>query len=369
MALNGDFEAGQAASTYFNRPHFASPDRETVVERLALGDQAGLILQVCWEHRDNALRLAPGIENIDDRNIRWRKLFQEDHALAVSEGVQSRNWVIEIDEAGIIQGFPRQLKIKQWRVTAPDPVDLRVEVVPEWGPIQQRSAQVEAAAFLLAWRLPQDDEKTLALLTLVANLREGDILTLRKPDNIWARFLKPESDLYPYWAEGGVPIDICPETLSLLAWTTDRKPTNLDGRRVRVASVRRGSPRDIECVEGMDEVLRPDRHTNELHGVLTSLPGSGSAFNPCTICWLVDGRIVPQAVEIRRLVDLSGDDGCRGPCLLRPVPVRRLSHPRRQSDRGEQQPRAEGADAVEPLQGVERLERSRARADRERDAC
>jgi len=280
---------------------FGPTEREAIAARLSGEDARGLLIRVSWSHRGGCLKFIEQNDTpqFDDRNLQWRKIFEEnEHLLATRDSVQGRGWIIELPETKLISGFPARLLIGRWKDKLPGSEAQQAEVVPDWSAVHQRTAVIEAVALAQAWSLPRDEKKALDILRRVAFLRHGEILELRKPPDAWPRPLRPENNLYPYWAEGGIPVEVEPESITLGPWS-DRPPREVDGRRARVSNSGFFAIEAIEIEGDLKEVLPSALPSGELRGVLTDIPLANAKLNVCTVHWLVDGGYEIKAIRIR----------------------------------------------------------------------
>jgi hypothetical protein len=247
----------------------------------------------------------------DDRNIRWRELFERSDERLIAERDNHGNWFFSLPENVVISGFPRQVKV-EWREITPEQNRQNADLlIIQWKEFEWRHAIVigettpfhkitprnqDWGAFLNCWlNLPQK-----------LYMKAGEHVELRRT----LGWIDREGDGFvPCLTTENLRVWVQAESLTMLPLEHQKKPPIGKNREAEIFWMEWFK---ISTLPNIKNITIPPNAilNNQCVGIITQVPKLGTGGTPCQVVWQASqGVIEEQSLQIDNLGELRISQG------------------------------------------------------------
>ena len=250
----------------------------------------------------------------DDRNIRWRELFDQSDERLFAKKDNLGNWFFHLPENRVIPGYPRQVQVVWDRDKQPNQNQQTVDlIITQWNESQWRGCNLigeiplvheikphnqDWATFLDHWlNLPEEQyieagHRVKLSRALGSIYREGDgFVPCLTSENLYIWVQAESLTMCPLKHQDKPPISANANREAEIFW--------VNWRKIR-------TPPDVKNI-----TIPPDAIQNHrCVGIITSVPRSRTEGTQCQVVWqMSQGIVEQQALQIDNLGELRISQG------------------------------------------------------------
>ncbi|MCP2728537.1 hypothetical protein [Limnofasciculus baicalensis] len=247
----------------------------------------------------------------DDRNIRWRELFDRSDERLIAKKDNYGNWFFHLPENVVIPGYPDQVAVS-WKNISPSATqkDADIDII-QWKEIQWRKACVEGETtpFHKIKPLKQDWADFINRWLNLPNklyMEAGDRVKLSRH----LGWIDPEGDGFiPCLTNENIRVWVQAESLTMLPLKHQERPLMGENREAEIFWIEWFEIQTRPDIKNI--TIPPDAIQNyQCVGIITQVPKSGTDGTQCQVVWQVSqGAIEEQGLQIDNLATLSIGQG------------------------------------------------------------
>lgn len=250
----------------------------------------------------------------DDRNIRWRELFDRSDERLIAERDDRRNWFFHLQENIAIPGYPRQVKV-EWDVRNPDRnAQIADLIIKKWKESEWRrcAASGETPPF---YRITPQNQDWAAFLDRWLKLPErqyieaGDRVKISRP----LGWIDREGDGFvPCITSENIRVLVQAESLTMLPLEHQTEPPIGENREAEIFWIEWFKSQILPDIpdEQKKTIFLNASQNHRCVGIITLVPKLGTEGTQCQVVWQVSqGAIKEQGLQIDNLGELRISQG------------------------------------------------------------
>lgn len=247
----------------------------------------------------------PGLVTFDDRNIRWRELFDRSDERLFAERDNNKNWFFHLPEKMVIPGYPCQI-IVEWPNRRPDQNQHIADLlIIKWEESEWRKAVVigETTPF---HKITPRNQDWAAFLDRWLNLPEKCYIEAgeRVKLSLLLGWIDREGDGFvPCLTNENLRVWVQAESITMLPLKHQDKPSikSREAEIIWIEWFRIPTSPDIKNITIPPEAIQ----NHQCIGIITQVPKSGTKGTQCQVIWQVSqGVFEEQGLQIDNLGEL-----------------------------------------------------------------
>ena len=241
---------------------------------------------------------------IDDRNQRWRDLFDPDNNEVAERGKDRNSWFIQLDDKRAVAGYPRRVQVEVSRRSTRQrqlnlqPMGRREFSLTRWGEREWRNARFEGTPIYIN-HLHLKEESYGDFLNFWLQLQRGDRLGLMRLAK--SQRLDRMRHSWTGWTRTNIQVSIEPESFTMTYFSADTELTLPEERDAVVVSNPWSQPA-VPLVVEADRIPSEVADVGHCEGVLLSVPGKADQGGKrCSVLWRIAGHAVKTELDVENL--------------------------------------------------------------------
>lgn len=247
----------------------------------------------------------------DDRNIRWRELFDQSDERLIAERDNHSNWFFYLPENVVIPGYPRQVKV-EWHNLTPDRNQQIADLlVIQWKESEWRRPVVigETTPF---HKITPHNKNWAAFLDRWLNLPKKYYMEVGERVKLSRSlgWIDREGDGFvPCLTSENLRVWVQAESLTMLPLEHQMKPPISESREAEIFWIEWFEIQTRPDIKNL--IIPPDAIQNhQCVGIITQVPKSGTEGTQCQVVWQVSqGEVEEQGLQIDNLASIRISQG------------------------------------------------------------
>jgi len=249
----------------------------------------------------------------DDRNIRWRELFDRSDERLIAERDDRGNWFFHLQENIAIPGYPRQVKV-EWDGNPDRNAQIADLIIKKWKESEWRRCAASGETPLF-YRITPQNQDWAAFLDRWLKLPErqyveaGDRVKISRP----LGWIDREGDGFvPCLTSENLRVWVQAESLTMLPLEHQTKPPIGVNREAEIFWIEWFKIQILPNIpDEQKETIPPNAIQNHrCFGIITLVPKLGTEGTQCQVVWQVSqGAVEEQGLQIDNLGELRINQG------------------------------------------------------------